>query len=138
MPDNKFHVKVDEEILKPLGIIPENFTEKVGFPTRAIHEAMDKGTDDFGKNHRFMDKWHDPEYIARMGHHNKRNGNIPPDHEEQYMYCYRVAKFHLMVDELQTRSTKELSIDDFREKIKEIKNDKQKYETHFAHKRQIK
>jgi len=97
MPDFKIHKKIDDEVLKPLRVIPKDFN------TELIHKSMDEGSVDHGWIHRVIDKWHDPEWFARCGFHTSKMGNIPEWNFKNYVYTFRVAKIHVLTDELASR-----------------------------------
>lgn len=94
MPPYKVHKRIDDEILKPMRLIPKNYDSETK------HKSMDEGTIHHGWLHRVLDKWHDPEWAARVGFHTKLMGNIPQWMNKQYKYDYRVAKVHVLADEL--------------------------------------
>ncbi len=97
MGDKRFHIRIDEEVLKPLRLIPKNFD------TEWIHIVMDEGTKTHGWLHRVMDKWHEPRYVVNVGKNTKRIP-ISKENYKESNYVYRVAKVHRVVDELWSRS----------------------------------
>jgi len=111
MPNEKFHVRIDDEVLKPLKLIPKKFNTKI------IHGAMDEGTKDHGWLHRVIDKWHEPRFQANVGF-NANKKPIPKDMIKEANWIYRVAKVHRLVDELYYRYKSRYGLYPSFEKIK--------------------
>lgn len=128
MPNERFHVKIDEEVLKPLRLIPRNFDTKI------IHGAMDEGTGRHGWLHRVIDKWHEPRFQANVGFNTEKK-LIPKDMLKEANWTYRVAKTHRLVDELYYRSKvrngKYPSSEKIKKSVMKILSDKSLVRRHF-------
>ncbi len=122
MPSCKVHKKIDDEVLKPMRLIAKNYDSEL------IHKSMDEGTTHHGWRHQVLDKWHDPEWVARVGFHIKLMGNIPQWRKKEYKTIYRVAKVHFIVDELwfryKARNGKYPNFDYLKKHISQILNNK--------------
>lgn len=97
MPNFRFHKRIDKEVLEKGKFIPKNYDSKT-LNGLDVHEAMDYGSNQMGTLHRAIDKWHDPEWVARIALTPNNKGRISKKYEKQFRYNYRIAKAHLLVD----------------------------------------